>query len=64
MFWELGRRTNIDGIFEDYAQPYFEVVNSDPGLDEMRQVVCDKGIRPSVPNRWQASGVSKKSCVY
>jgi hypothetical protein len=39
----------MDGVSEEYAQPYFEVVDPDPGLDEMRQVVCDKGIRSTIP---------------
>jgi TGF-beta receptor type-1 len=46
--------SSVDGVSEEYAQPYFEFVDPDPGLDEMRQVVCDKGIRPTIPERWQA----------
>jgi len=54
VFWELARRTkSLEGCVEDYAQPYFEVVDADPGLDDMRRAVCDKGFRPTVPDRWQ-----------
>jgi hypothetical protein len=51
--------SSVDGVSEEYAQPYFEVVDPDPGLDEMRQVVCDKGIRSTIPERWQAEEASQ-----
>ena len=56
----MARRTKSldDGCVEDYAQPYFEVVDADPGLDEMRRAVCDKGFRPTVPDRWQETEVN------
>ena len=58
VFWELARRTkSLEGCVEDYAQPYFEVVDADPGLDDMRRAVCDKGFRPTVPDRWQETEV-------
>ena len=59
VFWELARRTkSLEGCVEDYAQPYFEVVDADPGLDDMRRAVCDKGFRPTVPDRWQETEVN------
>ena len=58
VFWEMARRTkSLDGATEDYAQPYFEVVDADPALDDMRRAVCDKGFRPTVPDRWQETEV-------
>ena len=27
VFWELGRRCNVGGIYEEYQLPYFEVNN-------------------------------------
>ena len=54
----MARRTkSLEGCVEDYAQPYFEVVDADPGLDDMRRAVCDKGFRPTVPDRWQETEV-------
>eukprot|EP00096_Caligus_rogercresseyi_P011678 TRINITY_DN4684_c0_g1_i2.p1 TRINITY_DN4684_c0_g1~~TRINITY_DN4684_c0_g1_i2.p1 ORF type:complete len:565 (-),score=106.28 TRINITY_DN4684_c0_g1_i2:2501-4195(-) len=70
VFWELGRRTNVGGIFEDYQLPYFDVVDNDPSLEEMKRAVCDKRLRPTIPNRWQASeslrSLTKiiKECLY
>ena len=59
VFWELGRRCSGGGIrAEDYQLPFYDVVQPDPTLDEMKAVVCDKKIRPTCPNRWHASDVS------
>eukprot|EP00095_Tigriopus_kingsejongensis_P002260 maker-scaffold633_size121756-snap-gene-0.23 protein:Tk02260 transcript:maker-scaffold633_size121756-snap-gene-0.23-mRNA-1 annotation:"transforming growth factor-beta receptor type" len=70
VFWELSRRTSLGGIVEDFQMPYYEVVEQDPTIEEMKQVVCDKQIRPSCPNRWQnaseLNAMSKlmKECWY
>ncbi|XP_078621519.1 TGF-beta receptor type-1-like isoform X2 [Branchiostoma floridae x Branchiostoma japonicum] len=52
VFWEIARRCNVGGIYEDYQLPYFDMVPSDPSIEEMRKVVCDLRQRPSIPNRW------------
>ncbi|CAH1249913.1 TGFBR1 [Branchiostoma lanceolatum] len=52
VFWEIARRCNVGGIYEEYQLPYFDMVPSDPSIEEMRKVVCDLRQRPSVPNRW------------
>ncbi|KAI8488714.1 Activin receptor type-1C [Branchiostoma belcheri] len=52
VFWEVARRCNVGGIYEDYQLPYYDMVPSDPSIEEMRKVVCDLRQRPSVPNRW------------
>jgi len=58
VFWEIGRRCSGGGIQpEDYQLPYYDVVQPDPGLEEMKAVVCDKKMRPTCPNRWHASEV-------
>ena len=59
VFWELARRTTVGEECEEYQQPYFEVVGPDPQIEEMKQVVCDKKIRPSLPNRWEQSEVKQ-----
>uniref|UniRef100_A0A4W3JGL9 Serine/threonine-protein kinase receptor n=1 Tax=Callorhinchus milii TaxID=7868 RepID=A0A4W3JGL9_CALMI len=54
VFWEIGRRCSIGGIHEDYQLPYYDLVPSDPSIEEMRKVVCEQKLRPNIPNRWQS----------
>ena len=64
VFWEIGRRCSGGGIQpEDYQLPYYDVVQPDPGLEEMKAVVCDKKMRPTCPNRWHASEV-RMICLF
>lgn len=37
----------------DYQVPYTDNVPCDPDFDDMRNVVCVKGIRPSLSLHWQ-----------
>lgn len=58
VFWEMARRcistvpATKNTTCEDYALPYHDVVPSDPSFDDMFDVVCSKGIRPPIPERW------------
>ena len=45
---------------EDYQLPYYETVPSDPSYEDMLEVVCVKGLRPTVSNRWNSDEVSPK----
>uniref|UniRef100_A0A8C9T7H6 TGF-beta receptor type-1 n=2 Tax=Scleropages formosus TaxID=113540 RepID=A0A8C9T7H6_SCLFO len=54
VFWEIARRCSIGGIHEDYQLPYYDLVQSDPSVEEMRKVVCDQKLRPNIPNKWQS----------
>ncbi|KPP59212.1 TGF-beta receptor type-1-like [Scleropages formosus] len=54
VFWEIASRCSIGGIHEEYQLPYFDLVQSDPSVEEMRKVVCEQKLRPNVPNRWQS----------
>ncbi|CAB1315024.1 unnamed protein product, partial [Coregonus sp. 'balchen'] len=38
----------------EYQLPYYDLVPSDPSIEEMRKVVCDQKLRPNVPNWWQS----------
>ena len=58
VLWEIARRCSIGGIFEDYQLPYYDMVPSDPSLEDMRKVVVTERHRPAIPNRWQAVEVS------
>ncbi|XP_072300462.1 activin receptor type-1C [Eucyclogobius newberryi] len=53
VFWELARRCADRGFHEDFQLPYFDMVPSDPSVEDMRKVVCEQKFRPNVPNQWQ-----------
>lgn len=54
VLWEIARRCNIGGIYEDYQLPYYDLVPADPTIEEMRKVVCTDRQRPALPHRWQS----------
>lgn len=54
IFWEISRRCNVGGIYDEYQLPFYDMVPSDPTIDEMKKVVCIDRQRPSIPNRWQS----------
>lgn len=39
VLWEMARRCNVGGIYEDYQLPFFDAVAPDPGIEEMRKYV-------------------------
>lgn len=45
---------------EDFQLPYYDLVPSDPTMEDMRKVVCEQKLRPSVPNQWQSFEVRRK----
>lgn len=45
------------GIYEDFQLPYYDQVQSDPSMDDMRKVVCEQKLRPNIPNQWQSCEV-------
>ncbi|XP_051865677.1 activin receptor type-1B-like isoform X1 [Pristis pectinata] len=55
VYWEIARRCSAGGAHEDYQLPYFDLVPSDPSIEEMRKVVCEQNRRPNVPNIWNSS---------
>lgn len=42
IMWEVARRCNLDKNFDEYQLPYYDVVQPDPTIEEMRKVSCDK----------------------
>ncbi|KAM9803006.1 activin receptor type-1C isoform 2-T2 [Syngnathus typhle] len=54
VFWELARRCSVRGLHEDFQLPYYDLVPSDPSVDDMRKVVCEQKLRPNIPNQWQS----------
>lgn len=44
----------LTGIYDEYQLPFYDMVPSDPTIEEMRKVVCVDQQRPVVHNRWQS----------
>jgi TGF-beta receptor type-1 len=38
ILWEIARRCNIDNFYDDYQLPFYDVVQPDPSIEEMRKV--------------------------
>ncbi|XP_031630981.1 TGF-beta receptor type-1 isoform X2 [Contarinia nasturtii] len=55
ILWEISRRCNFGGVYDEYQLPYYDMVQPDPTIEEMRKVVCVDKLRPSIPNRWHVS---------
>lgn len=51
VFWEISRRTVVNGIVEEYRPPFYDSVPSDPSFEEMKKVVCVDQQRPRLHNR-------------
>ncbi|XP_053868517.1 activin receptor type-1B [Malaclemys terrapin pileata] len=70
VYWEIARRCSSGGIHEEYQLPYYDLVPSDPSIEEMRKVVCDQKLRPNIPNWWQSyealrvMGKMMRECWY
>uniref|UniRef100_A0A4W5QRB4 receptor protein serine/threonine kinase n=1 Tax=Hucho hucho TaxID=62062 RepID=A0A4W5QRB4_9TELE len=47
------RRSGRSHIDFEYL-PYYDMVPSDPSVEDMRKVVCDQKLRPNIPNQWQS----------
>jgi TGF-beta receptor type-1 len=52
VMWEIGRRAECDGHAEEAQLPYFDLIPSDPTLEEVQRVVVQERRRPSLPNPW------------
>uniref|UniRef100_UPI00358E7612 TGF-beta receptor type-1-like isoform X1 n=1 Tax=Myxine glutinosa TaxID=7769 RepID=UPI00358E7612 len=53
VFWEMTRRCSNGGMHEEYQPPYYNMVPPDPSVEDMRKVICEKKIRPTIHNLWQ-----------
>ncbi|XP_044853303.1 bone morphogenetic protein receptor type-1B-like [Mauremys mutica] len=54
ILWEVARRCVSEGIVEEYQLPYHDLVPTDPSCKYMREIVCSKKLRPSLPSRWSS----------
>lgn len=48
--WEISRRCNMGNIYDDYQLPFFDVVQPDPSIEEMRKVRATKWFGLAVTN--------------
>uniref|UniRef100_UPI00398F3C98 TGF-beta receptor type-1-like n=1 Tax=Pristiophorus japonicus TaxID=55135 RepID=UPI00398F3C98 len=70
VFWEIAHRCSAGGLHDEYQLPYYDLVPSDPSIEDMKKVVCDQKLRPSIPNQWQSSealrvmGKIMRECWY
>lgn len=70
VLWEVARRCSVGGFHDEYQLPYYDLVQPDPTLEEMKRVVCTEQRRPSVSNRWHNDHVLQiiskvmKECWY
>ena len=64
ILWEIARRCNVGGIHDEYQLPFYDLVPSDPTIEEMRKVVCTDRQRPSIPNRWQSIEVRAFALLF
>lgn len=40
VLWEIARRCDIGGVYEQYQLPFYDVVEPDPSVEEMRKVLA------------------------
>ncbi|XP_014768852.1 activin receptor type-1 [Octopus bimaculoides] len=73
VLWETARRCNgfnYYSSYEEYELPFYDMVPSDPTLEDMRKVVCVERLRPTIPNRWHTNETAShmarlmKECWY
>ncbi|XP_051884182.1 TGF-beta receptor type-1 [Pristis pectinata] len=55
IFWEIAQRCSAGGVCTEYQMPYYDLVPLDPSIEDMREVVCEQKLRPSVPDQWHCS---------
>lgn len=48
--WEIARRCNMGNIYDDYQLPFFDVVQPDPSIEEMRKVMVERCLIFAVTN--------------
>lgn len=63
VLWEMCRRcivtspSNKNSTCQEHVMPYYDVVSSDPSINDMYEVVCLKEIRPTVSETWQTEDI-------
>ena len=52
------------GFVAEYQPPYYDMLPSDPTLENVRSVVCDEGKRPLMQLSWDNHDVSRFVCYF
>eukprot|EP00088_Acartia_fossae_P017910 TRINITY_DN20255_c0_g1_i1.p1 TRINITY_DN20255_c0_g1~~TRINITY_DN20255_c0_g1_i1.p1 ORF type:complete len:556 (+),score=99.37 TRINITY_DN20255_c0_g1_i1:38-1705(+) len=52
VYWEIVRRCKDSTLIQEYQMPFYDVVSPDPSIEEMKEVVCIKKLRPDCPDEW------------
>lgn len=52
ILWEIARRCVLHGQCDEYQLPFYDMVPSDPTIEDMRKVVYVEQQRPHVPDTW------------
>jgi serine/threonine protein kinase len=60
VLWEMTRRCMFEGVCEEHELPYYDIVPSDPSVEDVRKVVCVDQCRPLCSDRWERHTVIKK----
>ncbi|XP_078407428.1 activin receptor type-1B-like [Cetorhinus maximus] len=60
VYWEIAHRCSAAGFHDDYHLPYYDLVPLDPSIEDMKKVVCDQKLRPTILNQWQSSQALQK----
>ena len=51
------------GNCDEDEMPFFDLVPSDPTIENMRHVVCEKNQRPTITNKWHDTPVSAPAVI-
>ncbi|CAD5111664.1 DgyrCDS949 [Dimorphilus gyrociliatus] len=62
VFWELISRMDDDGFVfhKKHELPYYDSVQSDPPIEEMKHTVCTLNKRPNFSERWKSDFALRK----
>ncbi|XP_072331189.1 activin receptor type-1B [Scyliorhinus torazame] len=55
VYWEIAHRCSAGGFHGDHHLPYYDLVPSDPSIEDMKKVICVQKLRPTILNQWQSS---------
>jgi len=60
VYWEIANRCQLENSpAAEYQMPYWDQVNSDPTIEEMTEIVCERKIRPPFPDIWKKFEATK-----